>query len=222
MPLPIANARAVVFDAYGTLFDVHSAVMRHAEAIGPAAPSFSAHWRMKQLEYTWVLSLMGEYRPFWDLTGEALDHALAAFPAVDANLRAPLIQAYRGLSAYGEVAQVLAGLRKRGLRTAILSNGDASMLADAVGSAGLTAHLDAVISVDEARIFKTSPQTYALVEARLGVPVQDTVFVSSNRWDVAGASRFGFAAIWCNRTRQPGEYHAHPPLVTVATLDDLL
>ena len=96
------------------------------------------------------------------------------------------------------------------------------MLADAVGSAGLTAHLDAVISVDEARIFKTSPQTYALVEARLGVPVQDTVFVSSNRWDVAGASRFGFAAIWCNRTRQPGEYHAHPPLVTVATLDDLL
>ncbi|MGL4975396.1 MAG: HAD-IA family hydrolase, partial [Bosea sp. (in: a-proteobacteria)] len=118
MPVPIANARAVVFDAYGTLFDVHSAVMRHAEAIGPAAPAFSAHWRMKQLEYTWVLSLMGEYRPFWELTNEALDHALAAFPAVDASLRERLIKAYRGLSAYSEVAQVLARLRERGLRTA--------------------------------------------------------------------------------------------------------
>lgn len=222
MPLPITPARAVVFDAYGTLFDVHSAVMRHAQHIGPAAPAFSAHWRMKQLEYTWVLSLMGEYRPFWELTTEALDHALAAFPAVDTGLREQLMQAYRGLLAYGEVSQVLAGLRKRGLRTAILSNGDTQMLADAVGSAGLGAHLDAVMSVDEARIFKTSPQTYALVEARLGIAPAETVFVSSNRWDVAGASRFGFATIWCNRTRQPDEYRVHSPLMAVATLDELL
>ncbi|MGL4973782.1 MAG: HAD-IA family hydrolase, partial [Bosea sp. (in: a-proteobacteria)] len=133
-----------------------------------------------------------------------------------------LIKAYRGLSAYGEVAQVLAALRERDLRTAILSNGDASMLADAVSSAGLAKHLDAVISVDEAGIFKTSPQTYALVEAKLGVAPGETVFVSSNRWDIAGASRFGFATIWCNRTRQPDEYRAHAPLMTVATLDGLL
>jgi 2-haloacid dehalogenase len=222
MPLPVTHARAIVFDAYGTLFDVHSAVMRHSQAIGPVAAAFSAHWRMKQLEYTWVLSLMGEYRPFWALTGEALDHALAAFPSVERGLREPLMQAYRGLSAYGDVPHVLAALRAAGLKTAILSNGDTQMLADAVASAGLASHLDAVISVDEAGVFKTSPRTYALVQAQLGVAPEETVFVSSNRWDVAGASAFGFATIWCNRTGQPNEYLAHPPRLTVSTLQDLL
>ena len=220
--LPPARARAVVFDAYGTLFDVHSAVMRHAGDVGAVAPAFSAHWRMKQLEYTWVLSLMGEYRPFWALTGEALDHALSTFPAVDRALREPLMQAYRGLSAYVEVANVLSALRKSGLKTAILSNGDRQMLADAVASAGLNAEFDAVISVDDAGVFKTSSRTYALVEAQLGVTPADTVFVSSNRWDVAGASRFGFATIWCNRTGQPDEYPDFAPQMTVRTLEDLL
>lgn len=222
MPLPVPHARAIVFDAYGTLFDVHSAVMRHAGAIGAVAPAFSAHWRLKQLEYTWVLSLMGEYRAFWDLTGEALDHALAAFPTVKPGLREALMQAYRSLSAYGEVELVLAALRASGLRLAILSNGDTQMLADAVAAAGLARHFDAVISVDEARVFKTSPRTYALVQARLDVVPKETVFVSSNRWDVAGATRFGFATVWCNRTGQPDEYLDHPPHMTVSTLQDLL
>ena len=210
--------RAVVFDAYGTLFDVHSAVMRHAARMGPEAAAFSAHWRGRQLEYSWILSLAGRYRDFWSLTGEALDVSFAAFPQVDRGLRADLLAAYRTLSAYGEVPQMLAGLKARGLKTAILSNGEPSMLADAVNGAGLGPVLDAVLSVDAVKVFKTDPRTYGLVEPALGVAPADVLFVSSNRWDVAGATAFGFRCLWCNRSGAPDEY---PDLAPVAVVRDL-
>jgi 2-haloacid dehalogenase len=203
--------RAVVFDAYGTLFDVHSAVMRHAARMGPEAAAFSAHWRARQLEYTWVLSLAGRYRDFWSLTSAALDQSFAAFPQVERGLRADLLAAYRTLSAYAEVPQMLAGLKARGLRTAILSNGEPSMLADAVHGAALGPVLDAVLSVDSVSVFKTDPRTYGLVEPALGV-------LSSNRWDVAGATAFGFRSLWCNRSGAPDEY---PDLAPVAVVRDL-
>src|SRR3954468_15718042 len=198
MPLDASLADAVVFDAYGTLFDVHSAVARHAQAVGPEAARLSDIWRTKQLEYTWVLSLAGRYEPFWTLTQQALDHALARCPSVDPAVRARLLDAYRTLAAYPEAAGVLARLRERGARTAILSNGDPGMLGDAVASAGLGALLDAVLSVDAVRVFKTSPRAYALVEAALQVRPARVAFVSSNRWDVAGAAAFGFRSVWVN------------------------
>src|SRR3954469_22606561 len=149
MPLAadlLAGRRAVVFDAYGTLFDVHAAVARHAAAVGPDAARLAEFWGEKQLEYGGVLSLAGRYEPFWTLTERALDHAFARCPTVDRGLREALLDAYRTLDAFPDAAATLAGLRERGLRTGILSNGSPAMLASAVRSAALGPPLGAGLS----------------------------------------------------------------------------
>jgi 2-haloacid dehalogenase len=219
---PLGGVRAVVFDAYGTLLDVHSAVQRHAAAVGPDARSLSDTWRQKQLEYSWVLSLCGRYAPFWTLTERALDYALARHPSVDRAVKPALLEAYRTLDAYAEAPHTLAALRAAGLRTAILSNGDAAMLDAAVRAAALQDHLDAVLSVDPARVFKTSPRAYDLVPEQLGVGVIETAFVSSNRWDIAGAAAYGFAPVWVNRAGLPDEYPDLAPVRVIDHLDSLL
>ena len=210
-----------VFDAYGTLFDVHTAVRRHGAAVGPDAAALSDLWRAKQLEYTWVRSLMRVRRDFWVITGEALDYALARFPAVDKRMRDPLLQAYLSLDAYPEVPGVLAALKRGGARLAILSNGTRDMLSAAVASSGIGGHLDAVLSIDEAGVFKTDPRVYQLVLDRLRVAPTEVSFQSANRWDVAGATAFGFRSVWVNRTGQPDEYKDCPPAAVIATLADL-
>ncbi len=219
-PHHVAHPRntLVVFDAYGTLLDVNAAVARHAQAVGPDAARLSELWRGKQLEYTWVTSLMGRYEPFWTLTERALDHAMARLPSVPVAVRAPLLEAYRALDAYPEAAEVLRALRERGARTAVLSNGDAAMLDAAFTSAGLVALLDRIVSVDEVGVFKTAPEVYALVSRHFGVAPADVTFVSSNRWDVAGATAAGFRTLWVNRAGLPDEYAALAP---VAVLRDL-
>ncbi|GEO98437.1 haloacid dehalogenase type II [Methylobacterium haplocladii] len=218
----LAGKTHVVFDAYGTLFDVNAAVNRHAEAIGPEAEALSALWRVKQLEYSWVLGLIGQYRSFWSLTEQALDFALAKHPGIDRTLRTPLLDAYRDLDAYAEVPTVLSRLRAGGLRTAIFSNGNQAMLDRAVASAGLGDRLDAVLSVDGAQTYKTAPRAYQLVLDRLGVTSSEVVFCSSNRWDIAGASAFGFTPVWVNRTGLPDEYPDLPPAAVVEDLRGLL
>jgi len=224
MPSAILPSRtkAVIFDAYGTLFDVHSAVGRHMAEIGPDAARFSETWRAKQLEYSWVLSLAGRYEPFWDLTEKALDHAFARFPTVDRTIRPLLLEAYRTLDAYPEVPETLRALRIRGLTTGILSNGDPGMLNAAVASAGLAEDLDAILSVDAAQVFKTSPRTYDLVLQALSVAADEVVFVSSNRWDIAGAAAFGFAPVWVNRLGLPDEYVELAPDAVIGSLGELL
>ncbi|GJE04564.1 haloacid dehalogenase type II [Methylobacterium isbiliense] len=222
LPAPFQHLRAAVFDAYGTLFDVHSAVQRHAATVGAEAAALSETWRQKQLEYTWVLSLMGRYAPFRDLTERALDYALALHPGVDPALRGPLLDAYASLDAYPEVPATLDALRQAGLQTAILSNGDAAMLDEAVRAADLGGRLDAVISVDPAGIFKTSPGAYDLAPERLGIPAAEILFVSSNRWDVAGAAAYGFVPVWVNRAKRPDEYRDLAPARVVDRLDALL
>lgn len=217
-PPLLDSARAVVFDAYGTLFDVHSAVARHAAAVGPDAARLSEVWRQKQLEYAWVLSLAGRYEPFWTLTERALDQAFARCPEVDRSVRADLLAAYRTLDAYPEVPSVLDRLRTQGLATAILSNGDPAMLADAVASAGLGGRFAAVLSVEAAGVFKTSPATYRLVLDAFRVAADEVVFVSSNRWDIAGASTFGFRPVWVNRIGLPDEYPGLEPVAVVRNL----
>ncbi len=221
-PVIPARTKAVIFDAYGTLFDVHSAVARHAARIGPEAARLSEVWRAKQLEYSWVLSLSGRYEPFWQLTEKALDYALARHPAVDRSLRPLLLDAYRSLDAYREVRPTLEALRERGLRTGILSNGDPAMLEAAVASAGLGALLDPVLSVDAAGVFKTNPRTYELVCQALSVTASEVVFASSNRWDIAGAAAFGFAPVWVNRLGLPDEYAELAPHAVISSLDGLL
>ncbi|WP_375410529.1 haloacid dehalogenase type II [uncultured Methylobacterium sp.] len=221
-PSPLRDKDAVVFDAYGTLLDVHSAVARHAGAVGPAASTVSEVWRAKQLEYSWVHALMGRDVDFWTLTERALDHAMARHPEVDQALRPRLLDAYRDLDAYPEAAATLDALRDAGLRTAILSNGDPAMLARAVASAGLDDRLDAVLSVKAARTFKTAPAAYALVLDHFGIAPERVLFVSSNRWDVAGAAAFGFASVWVNRGGLPDEYPDLSPVCVIAALDGLM
>ncbi|GJD61771.1 haloacid dehalogenase type II [Methylobacterium frigidaeris] len=222
LPAPLDRAEAVVFDAYGTLLDVHSAVQRHAAAIGPEAQTLSETWRQKQLEYSWVLALCGRYAPFWTLTERALDYALAKHPGVDRGARGDLLEAYKALDAYPEVPGTLGALRRAGLKTAILSNGDTAMLDAAVRAACLGDHLDVVLSVDPAGTFKTSSRAYDLAPERLGVARERIVFLSSNRWDIAGAAAYGFAPVWVNRTGQPDEYPDLAPVRVIPSLGGLL
>ena len=214
MPRPI-----FVFDAYGTLFDVHAAIARHRALVGPDADRLSELWRTKQLEHAWTLTLAGRYLDFWTLTEQALDYALARMPSVDKAVRPKLLDSYLTLDAFPDARAALDLLKSQGARTAILSNGSPSMLAAATKAAGL--ELDAVLSVDAIRMYKPRPETYALVTRAFPVPPGGVVFVSSNRWDVMGASAFGFRAMWINRAGMPDEYGAHPPEQVLTTLGAL-
>ncbi len=210
-----------VFDAYGTLFDVHAAIARHRAAAGLEAERFSELWRTKQLEYTWTLTLAGHYVDFWTLTERALDYALARVPSVDRALRPQLLDAYLRLEAFADARTALAELKARGARLAILSNGSPTMLSAAVDAAGIAGLLDAVLSVDAVRVYKPRPEVYALVTNGLGVTPGEVAFVSSNRWDVMGAASFGFRPLWVNRARLPQEYTDLAPLREIFGLADL-
>jgi 2-haloacid dehalogenase len=216
-----AQPQAYVFDAYGTLFDVHAAIGRYRAQAGAEADRFSEIWRTKQLEYTWTLTLAGRYVDFWSLTERALDYAFARVPSVDRALRAKLLDAYLTLDTFPDARAALADLKARGLQVGILSNGTPGMLEAAVAAAGIADRCDAVLSVDAVRMYKPRPQVYALVTERFGVGAEAVVFVSSNRWDVMGAAAFGFRAVWVNRGRMPDDYAELPPLRQVNDLAGL-
>jgi len=216
-----ADIGACVFDAYGTLFDVHSAVGRSREALGDKADGVSALWRQKQLEYTWLRSLMGAYVDFWQITGDGLDYALAANEIDDAELRRRLMDLYLSLDAYPDVTEALDRLRAGGKKTAILSNGAPNMLEAAVASAGLGTRLDAALSVDELRVFKPDARVYQLAVERLGVEAGRICFVSTNGWDASGAAHFGFNVAWLNRFGQKPERLPGTPAAVISTLAEL-
>ena len=218
---------AVIFDAYGTLLDVHAAMARHAARIGPNWASVSADWRTKQIEYTWVRSLAGprHHRDFWRLTEEALAWVAARHHITDAALLADILLAYRALDAYPEVPDVLARLGRSGIQRAILSNGEPGMLGDAVRAAGIDTGLDAVLSVETVGVFKPDPRVYRLAADCFGSTPGALAFVSSNPWDAFGAASFGFQVFWLNRNRAPAEYDLHAEateLTNLASLPDLL
>jgi 2-haloacid dehalogenase len=211
-----------VFDAYGTLFDVHAAAERQKDSIGQKWKELSIIWRAKHLEYTWVYSLAGKQAMFWMLAQRALDFAIAEVGGgISTDARTRLLASYRTMDPYPEVRDVLSALKARGDRLVILSNGDADMLTDAVRGAKLDGMFDAVISVVSAGIFKPSPRVYQLITERLGTPTEVS-FQSSNRWDIAGAKAFGFRCVWVNRTAAPDEYPDLPPDRTVRDLRALL
>jgi 2-haloacid dehalogenase len=223
----MVQIHAVVFDAYGTLLDVHAAMARHSGRLGSNWPQISADWRQKQLEYSWVRSLAGSghHRDFWHLTDAALAWAAARHGVSDEAVLGDVLTAYRTLDAYPEVPTVLKQLRDRGLATAILSNGEPGMLADATRSAGIDALLDHVLSVETVNVFKPDPAVYRLAEQRLGLVGGQVAFVSSNPWDAFGAHAFGFQVFWINRTGQPHEYDLHQnaaELTGLAALPDAL
>lgn len=213
---------AYVFDAYGTLFDVHAAVRRHADAVGPEGPLLSEIWRAKQLEYSWVRTLMGAYQDFWQLTEQALDFAFRKVPSADPASRNDLLEAYWHLDCYPEVPSVLKALKAKGARLAILSNGSPAMLAAAVKSAALDGVLDNVFSVDSIGLFKTAPEVYDMVTTNWRLYPNAISFQSSNRWDVAGAGKFGFRTVWINRSDQPDEYTDLAPSLILPSLEGLV
>jgi 2-haloacid dehalogenase len=198
------------FDAYGTLFDVHAAASRHQDAIGPNWERLSQLWRTKHLEYTWIHALTGRHTTFGQLAERSLDYAIAVAGGVPPGLKEKLLAAYRRLSAYPEVPEVLSALKQKGAKLAILTNGDRDMIDDAVASADLTGLFDALITVHEAGIFKPDRRVYALARTRFGVTPGQISFQSSNRWDVAGAKAFGFQSVWINRGGAPDEYPDMP------------
>lgn len=217
----LRDIEACVFDAYGTLLDLGSATARVAAELGDKAETLGAVWRTKQLEYTWLRSLMGRYADFWQVTGDALDYALETVGLSDPGLRARLMAQYRALDAYPDVAPALARLRAAGLRTAILSNGAPDMLAAGVASAGLDRHLDAVLSVDALGIYKPHPSAYQLACDHFGLDRRRIAFVSSNPWDVAGAASFGLRVVWLNRFGRAAERLPGTPEAVIEGLDAL-
>lgn len=195
--------RACVFDAYGTLFDVHAPVAREAVALGDKAEAVSRMWRDKQLQYTWLRSLMGAHADFSVVTADALDYALAAHGIADDALRNRLLALYRTLDAYPDAAPCLAGLRERGLVTALLSNGSPEMLSSATRSAGIDRLLDHVLSVEAVGVYKPDPRVYHLAVEATGAVPREVCFVSMNPWDASGAAYFGFRVVRLNRLGVP-------------------
>ncbi len=212
---------ACVFDAYGTLFDVHSAVGKHRARLGDEADAVSAMWRAKQLEYTWQRTILKRYVDFWRVTADGLDFALDTHGVDDSALRDDLLHAYLNLDCYPEVPGVLSILKEAGILTAILSNGSPMMLEAAVDSAGMDDMLDAVVSVDELGMYKPSAEVYQLAMDELDVGRGQVSFQSSNAWDAAAAATFGFRVAWCNRFGQVRERLPDAPDVEIRTLDEL-
>jgi 2-haloacid dehalogenase len=215
------GTQACVFDAYGTLLDVGSAVDAEAATLGERAAELSALWRRKQLEYTWLRSLMRCHADFAQVTADALDVGLETLGLRDDGLRARLLAAYARLTPYPEVAAVLATLRRHGMRTAILSNGSPAMLRDGLVAAGIPELLDVVLSVEEVGVFKPAPEVYHLASSRLGLAAREIAFLSSNGWDVHGAAAFGFRTVWVNRAGAPDERLPGASVATIPTLTAL-
>lgn len=234
--------RAVLFDAYGTLFDVYSVALLAEQLFPGHGTVLSQLWRDKQIEYTRLVTVSTQglpgqldapphYRPFWELTRAALVYAIKKIAVNDPMARAGaefdakverLMNQYRSLSAFPENREVLQALKARGVVTGILSNGDPDMLGVAVRSAGLDGLLDHVLSVDGIRKYKTHPDAYALGEQATGLPRQQIVFVSSNGWDALGATWYGYTTLWVNRQGLPFEELGTLPSHTGSSLRDVL
>ena len=206
MAEPLDGVRACIFDAYGTLFDFGSAAAGCRDLPGDRAEALTTLWRDKQLQYSWLRAVQVRHADFWQVTGEALDFALARLGLHDDGLRERLMQLYLRLDAFPEVPEVLRRLKAAGLTTAILSNGSPAMLRAAVENAGIGGMLDFVLSVEEVGVYKPHPLVYQLSVDRLGLMPGEIVFVSSNAWDAHAAAAFGLKVAWCNRYSQPPEH----------------
>ncbi len=223
--LRLAGIKACVFDAYGTLFDVNSAAAQEKEALGERWQPLAELWRAKQLQYTWLRGLMGRHVDFWQVTGDALDYAMASLKLEDAPLRDRLMNLYLRLEAYPEVKDTLSRLKAAGMKLAILSNGEPKMLAAAAKNSGISGLLDAILSVEEVGVFKPHPSVYRMPAQRLGLAAGEMCFLSSNGWDAHAAKANGFRVLWCNRFGQAPERIPERPdgeIVTLAELPEIV
>lgn len=198
---------AVVFDAYGTLFNVHAPTTEAAASIGDAAlaEQLGKMWRDKQLQYSWLRACMDEYKPFWEITEDALDYCLDALKIYDRSTREQLLDLYFELAAYPDAKPALTALRSNGLKTAILTNGSKNMISSALVSSGLDGLMDHALSVEDVGTFKPVAKVYDLAKDTLDLPVEQIGFVSCNGWDAWGSAHFGFQTVWLNRFGLPKE-----------------
>jgi 2-haloacid dehalogenase len=222
MKTPVLDGiRACVFDAYGTLFDFASAAASCADVLGEKAGPLTQLWRDKQLNYAWLRSLQGRHADFWQVTGDALDFAMDALGIAEPALRERLMNLYLTLAPFPDAVDTVRRLHAGGMRMAILSNGSPTMLQPVVEAAGMTALFEAVLSIEEAGIYKPHRSVYQLAVDRLGVTPGEVAFLSSNGWDAYAASAFGLRAIWCNRYGQPRERLPGEPECEIRSLAEL-
>jgi 2-haloacid dehalogenase len=217
----LRDIKACVFDAYGTLFDVHSAVGKYIDRLGDVSEQISSLWRTKQLEYTWLRGLMKKHADFWQVTQNALDYVLDIYNIRDKQLRSDLMNAYLELECYSEVPDTLEKLKDEGRQIAILSNGSPAMLEAVVKSSGLEKLVQIILSVEMVGIFKPDPAVYQLAVDQLGIKAAEILFMSSNAWDAVGATAFGLRVAWINRFAQRPERLPFQPDIEIKTLDEL-
>ena len=215
------NIKAIIFDAYGTLFDVNSAAEKCKDKIGDKWEGFANFWRTTQLEYTWLRSLMKRHKDFWQVTEDSLDKSMSVFK-VNMGMKNELLNLYKILSTYPEVKKVLENLKKKDLKLAILSNGTPSLLNELVKSNDLNSLFDDLFSIEEVKIYKPDNRVYELPVKKYKIPPKEITFLSANTWDVSGGGNFGFNSVWVNRNRSHFDNLDYKPKYEIGNLTQLL
>ena len=213
--------KSVVFDAYGTLFDVNSAAEKCKDKIGDRWEEFANFWRTTQLEYTWLRSLMKRHRNFWEITEDSLDKSMKMFN-IDKSMRNELLNLYKVLSPYPEVEQVLNNLKKRKFKLAILSNGTPDLLRELVTSNGLNNFFDDLFSIEEVRVYKPHSKVYEIPVKKYDLKADEIFFLSANTWDVSGGGNYGYNSIWVNRNKSVFDILDYKPKNEINNLSQLL
>jgi len=214
------NIKAIIFDAYGTLFDVNSAAEKCKNKIGDKWEPFANYWRTIQLEYTWLRSLMNRHEDFWQVTEDSLDKSMKVFK-IDASMKNELLDLYRVLSTFPEVSETLKILKEKKYKLAILSNGTPSLLKELVSSNNLENIFDDVLSVEEVKTYKPHPNVYNIPIKKYQIEKNQFAYLSANAWDVSAAGNFGFNAVWVNRNKNIFDNLDYKPITEINNLSDL-
>ena len=214
------NIKAIIFDAYGTLFDVNSAAKKCKDKIGDKWESFANYWRTTQLEYTWLRSLMNRHKDFWQITEDSLDKSIKAFK-IDNSMRNELLDLYKILSTFPEVHEVLKNLKEKKYKLAILSNGTPSLLNELVKSNNLDNIFDDIFSIEEVGIYKPDSKVYDIPIKKYQIQKNEVVFLSANTWDVSGGGNYGYKAVWVNRNNNIFDNLDFKPVHEIGNLKDI-
>ena len=214
------NIKAIIFDAYGTLFDVNSAAEKCKDKIGNKWEGFANHWRTTQLEYTWLRSLMNRHKDFWQITEDSLDKSMKTFK-IDSSMKNELLDLYKILSTFSEVPEVLKSLKEKNYKLAILSNGTPSLLNELVKSNNLNNIFDNIFSIEEVGVFKPDSKVYAIPVNKYKVQKNEIVFLSANTWDVSGGGNYGYNSIWVNRNNNVFDNLDFKPKYKIKNLQEL-
>ena len=215
------NIKAIIFDAYGTLFDVNSAAEKCKSKIGDKWESFANYWRKTQLEYTWLRSLMGRHKDFWQITEDSLDKSMQAFN-INKAMKNELLDLYKILSPYPEVKETLEKLKEKRYKLAILSNGTPTLLNELVKSNGLQNLFDDIFSIEEVKIYKPSSKVYDMPVKKYSIKNEEVAFLSANTWDVSGGGNYGFTSIWVNRNKNIFDNLDYKPKNEISGLNQLI